>query len=256
MSSVNYPIIKLGSKGVAVERWQFFLSGLKLYLYSVDGDFGMKTDASTKMFQQSNGLLADGIVGKDTYLIASRYGFMSDIAEKYPKLPDFKPLSSSQRERIFGKIEYIAKPTTTNPEGILITNNWASEHIITINIPQLSKATNGTYTRMSFHKLAANQLTELWAAWERENVLHNVITYGGAFNPRFIRGSRKTLSNHSYGTAFDINMAWNRLGTHPAEYNSRGCVHDLVGIAHEFGFYWGGHFKRKDGMHFEVAKII
>jgi Putative peptidoglycan binding domain/D-alanyl-D-alanine carboxypeptidase len=26
--------------------------------------------------------------------------------------------------------------------------------------------------------------------------------------------------------------------------------------ADEFGFYWGGHFTRRDGMHFEVAKLV
>jgi len=28
----------------------------------------------------------------------------------------------------------------------------------------------------------------------------------------------------------------------------------LVPIANELGFYWGGHFTRRDGMHFELAK--
>jgi len=30
-----------------------------------------------------------------------------------------------------------------------------------------------------------------------------------------------------------------------------------VSIAHDHGFYWGGHFaKRRDGMHFEVAEVF
>jgi hypothetical protein len=45
----------------------------------------------------------------------------------------------------------------------------------------------------------------------------------------------------------------------------KGCVRELVPIANEHGFYWGGHFGsvvngkmigRMDGMHFEIAKII
>jgi hypothetical protein len=35
-----------------------------------------------------------------------------------------------------------------------------------------------------------------------------------------------------------------------------GSVRELVSIANEHGFFWGGHFdKRRDGMHFEVAVI-
>jgi hypothetical protein len=73
--------------------------------------------------------------------------------------------------------------------------------------------------------------------------------------PRFIRGSRTTLSNHAFGTAFDINCDFNRLGHTPALMGERGCVREMVRIAHENGFYWGGHFTRLDGMHFEVAKL-
>ena len=41
----------------------------------------------------------------------------------------------------------------------------------------------------------------------------------------------------------------------PALMGERGCVREMVRIAHENGFYWGGHFTRLDGMHFEVAKL-
>lgn len=33
-------------------------------------------------------------------------------------------------------------------------------------------------------------------------------------------------------------------------------VLDLVKIANEHGFYWGGHFPRLDGMHFEIAQLM
>jgi D-alanyl-D-alanine carboxypeptidase-like protein len=32
-------------------------------------------------------------------------------------------------------------------------------------------------------------------------------------------------------------------------------VRELVPIAAEDGFYWGGHSSRCDGMHFEVAPV-
>jgi hypothetical protein len=75
---------------------------------------------------------------------------------------------------------------------------------------------------------------------------------------RFIRCSNSSLSNHAFGTAFDINADENQLGSQPALPSEPGCVFELVPIAHKFGFYWGGHFTppRRDGMHFEIAKIL
>jgi hypothetical protein len=65
------------------------------------------------------------------------------------------------------------------------------------------------------------------------------------------------LSNHAFGSAFDINAKWNPLGHTPALVGKEGAVRKLVPIANDYGFYWGGHFtSRKDGMHFEVAKIL
>ena len=105
----------------------------------------------------------------------------------------------------------------------------------------------------------ANQFTDLWSAWENAGLLSKILTFDGAYNPRYIRGGAKNqiLSNHAFATAFDINYAWNKLGAEPATFGQEGCVYELVPIAHRFGFYWGGHFStRKDGMHFEVAKIL
>jgi hypothetical protein len=97
----------------------------------------------------------------------------------------------------------------------------------------------------------------LWKAWQAKSVLPLVLTFGGSFVPRFIRGSRTVLSNHAFGSAFDINVAWNLLGNTPALVGQKGSVRPLVSIANEYGFYWGGHFNsRRDGMHFEVAKIL
>ena len=74
---------------------------------------------------------------------------------------------------------------------------------------------------------------------------------------RRVRGSATKLSNHAFGAALDINYAWNKLGHIPALIGSRGSLRELVPIANQLGFYWGGHYAgRKDGMHFEVAKIL
>ena len=65
-----------------------------------------------------------------------------------------------------------------------------------------------------------------------------------------------TLSNHAWGTAFDINAALNPRGTVPVFRGQPGSVRELVPRANDLGFYWGGHFSRRDGMHFEVARVL
>lgn len=95
----------------------------------------------------------------------------------------------------------------------------------------------------------------MWAEWEKEGLLDRVLSYGGTFVPRFIRGSKTQLSNHTFGSAFDINVPQNMLATMPALVGKKGSVRELVPIANKHGFYWGGHFTRLDGMHFEVAQL-
>ena len=54
-------LLKKGSKGESVKTLQEFLK------ITVDGDFGPKTEAAVKSWQAAHGLLADGIVGKNTW---------------------------------------------------------------------------------------------------------------------------------------------------------------------------------------------
>jgi hypothetical protein len=61
--------------------------------------------------------------------------------------------------------------------------------------------------------------------------------------------------SNSWGTAFDINAPQNFLGNEPAKLGQPGCILELLPIAYSCGFYWGGLFTRKDGMHFELAVI-
>jgi lysozyme len=59
-------ILKQGAKGAKVQQLQEILTELNLQPGKIDGDFGAKTLAAVKQFQQQQGLTADGIVGKNT----------------------------------------------------------------------------------------------------------------------------------------------------------------------------------------------
>jgi hypothetical protein len=179
-----------------------------------------------------------------------------------------KPMpSTAARQAAFGKYDYVADPSPTNAERIRILGTWKEENIVPVAVPQLAalaaKGIRGAPKSgtMFWNKRAVKQLLGLWKAWEDAGLLDRVIIYSGDFNARFIRGSKTELSQHAFGTAFDINTepppsSLNWLGVQPALVGQRGCVRELVPIANAFGFYWGGHFTRLDGMHFEVAQIM
>lgn len=175
---------------------------------------------------------------------------------EWPPKPDFNILTdrNGQRERILGKIEWVRK----SGDDITITNDWVAQNLIDVYIPQLVRFRNTNGGRIKFHRLAADQLRRLWQAWEEVGLLHLVLTFDGAWWPRTIRSNPTTLSNHAYGTAFDINAQWNAFYKPAALVGDRGSVRELVPIANALGFFWGGHWNydgrgASDGMHFEWA---
>lgn len=68
-------LIQRGSEGHDVKKWQRFLNDKGYNAGTVDGKFGGKTQTATIKFQNENGLVADGIVGKLTCKKAEEFGF-------------------------------------------------------------------------------------------------------------------------------------------------------------------------------------
>ena len=66
---VELPEIKIGDRGSAVAALQGILKyqEYNIGLLGVDGDFGGATNAAVKKFQQTHGLVVDGIVGEKTW---------------------------------------------------------------------------------------------------------------------------------------------------------------------------------------------
>ena len=246
-----------------------------------DGEFGRKTRAAfakadaaivvklqTLLGITTNG--RDGIRGPQTNAMFDQLADSPDDAQ-WP--PDSRvmvtvgksidstalhgALNGEERAATFGgPFKWRRKPEPGNPENIVIAGDWEEENIVSVEVPQLAKIPGNNFRRMGWNKRAVRQLVALWAAWEAAGLLPLVLSYEGSFVPRLIRGSTVSLSNHAYGSAFDINYAWNQLGKVPAKRGTRGSVRELVPIAHEHGFFWGGNFSRLDGMHFEVCKIL
>jgi hypothetical protein len=164
------------------------------------------------------------------------------------------PLMHAERCALFGRFGYKPDPQPDNPEHIIIDNAWVKQNLVPVSMPQLENRA------ARVHRLIARQFLGMFAAWEAAGLMPLVLTFDGTWASRFKRGYRfgdAHLSNHCWGTAVDLCAHWNPLGQEPAAVGEKGCVRQMVPIAHDFGFAWGGDFStRKDGMHFEVYRII
>jgi hypothetical protein len=144
--------------------------------------------------------------------------------------------------------------------GLRLLDKWESKKNINVHIPQLVGVDVGGGRKFSgnvrWYKHGEWQLKQAFAEIEAKGLRNRILTYAGSFVPRMIRGSTRTPSEHSFGTAFDINVAWNGLNRPPAPKGKTGSVVELIPIFEKWGFRWGGNFSRKDGMHFEIARLI
>lgn len=256
--------LRLGQHGSEVKKWQYFLNGQGYHEVIADGIFGPNTEKATRDFQQNHGLTPDGIVGTYTLTRAGMIGFglVKNPADEnpegihWPPKPAFKSWSQHEYCNHCGTFSWKLKPGENTGRELMITCNWESENLVYIDTPFLQNLPPYHTKRIQVHKKAANQFEQLFRHWELDGLANLLLSYDGGYNPRMIRGSENKISSHSYGIAFDINAAWNPLGVIPPKVNQTGSVRNLVEIAHAHGFYWGGHFSRYDGMHFEVARFI
>jgi peptidoglycan hydrolase-like protein with peptidoglycan-binding domain len=256
-------ILRRGSDGDDVRRWQRYLIGQGLLRTGADGIFGPVTERATRTFQRRARIDTDGMVGPMTYAAALQRGFDPGFTDPHggehgsgwPPRPGFAPLvSNAERARIFGEFSF--EPVGDTTDDIRILGGWQRANIQAVNIAQLAGVRGAPKDgRIWVHRLVREQIRSLFTAWDAAGLVDRLLTWDGSFAPRFVRGGRPVLSNHAWGTAFDINSRWNRLATVPALRSEKGSVRELVPIAADHGFYWGGHFSRCDGMHFEVAQV-
>ncbi|BDD12013.1 hypothetical protein FUAX_44450 (plasmid) [Fulvitalea axinellae] len=241
-----------------VKIWQSFLASQGYAIGAVDGVYGHATRKAVQAFQKDQELKPDGIIGVRTLSQAEKMGMaLANVDDSVSGKPDFGPMNPERRSEEFGGFGYsVHQPT----KQVIIKGRWASENIVSVMVPQL-KGVRNPYAgiplngKVWFHRKAAERIQALFEAWETNGLSDRVLTWGGGYVPRLVRDSQTLLSSHTFGIAFDINMQWNGLGCEPARLGENGCVRELVHIANAHGFYWGGHFSRKDGMHFELAQL-
>lgn len=261
--------LRLDCRGEDVRAWETFLVGADPTCGLVINDlFDDRTKELTEAFQMSVGLTGndvDGEVGPVTYSKASQLGFdlppSSDMGVDGPNWPP-RPSSARQMDLAthkvaFGNFAYEPAPTKSSPEAIRITDDWARTNVAHVLIPQL-KGVRGAPAdcNVFFHVKVAHRLEAAFRSIDDAGLLNRVVSFGGTWVTRYIRGSRRTLSNHAWGAAIDVNADLNPLGTRPVLKGHPGSTRELVDAFFQAGFFWGGWFdSRPDAMHFECFEV-
>lgn len=258
------PVLRAGSTGPEVKAWQNFVRGQNLGEWAgrviANGAFDDPTVRATKELQRHWGLKDDGEVGPMTRGAARQrgYDFTTPPARPLPPPPAFQPLQGTiARQNLFGRFDFAPSPEPGNPEAIRILGTWERDHIVRVQIPELAGVRGAPADcRIELHKKVAAQFQRFFAAVAKAGLLDRILTFDGSFVPRFIRGSRTSLSNHAFGTAIDLNAAYAPLGSAPKPAGSPGSLAELVPYMTAEGLFWGGFFTpRPDPMHVEAAYI-
>ncbi len=141
-------------------------------------------------------------------------------------------------------------PATRNDEGLYMVT-WEVPSDIREELSHVRFSALGTIgfpTKIYLNKDIQEALEEALRNVISNGFAEELKTWDGCFIIRNSRGLR-SWSMHSWGLAIDLNAATNRLGATPTL--SAGFVKCFT----DAGFDWGGLWKRKDGMHFQIAKI-
>jgi hypothetical protein len=267
--------ISFGDEGRDVGDLQRLLFQNGATSLMINGKFDAMTHIALKKLQRDLGIEDDGVYGNDTQTAllarnpAPSYKLTKPASARAPAFPakpaNLSAPSLANVQSMFGTFNFEPGPVKDGHRWIVIKGDWEAKNIVSVPMPQMA----GMYVagklrdKVTFrvHKLIANQTKALFAAWAAAGLMPWVLTYEGSFAPRLKKGAveykASKLSNHAWGTAFDINASHNPFNKPSMASGKRGDVRELVALANQHGFYWGGHFgSPEDGMHFECAKII
>ncbi len=127
----SWPLLKKGTRGEDVYALQYLLRAHG-YSISVDGIFGSGTETTVKAFQSAKGLVADGIVGSNTWsklVITAKYGFRGDAVRAVQRLLNVKYHTSLAVDGIFGsgtksKVISFQSHVGISADGIVGPTTW------------------------------------------------------------------------------------------------------------------------------------
>ena len=274
--------------GDDVRHVQSKLKSLGLYNGDLDGDFGPKTGAAVREFQRRARLDIDGIVGEDTL---ESLGILEDIQfADAPAFADngwhFEPpnglaeweerygiptgrLAWERHNLVLVDLSDLRGPFSKSVDDIntlrvklgLLPNDYPRGEVMVRGVGDLyyplpsGEKLDFFATRINpvtgvrgygflCHRLTEDIWFEFFARLVDADLLRHLRTFNGSYVFRQVRGGSR-LSAHAFGAAVDLDPATNQMGHMPTMST------DIVHVAEEMGFTWGGRWSRPDGMHFQ-----
>jgi hypothetical protein len=213
------------------------------------------------------------------------------VEMEYPKFPNPEPISSStQTSSSTGKTskDYGTTPTNGSLEwnkkganeevitqkgklwkiisadlGATPTSSQANASMITIEVKTRNEDGVMTMRKIRVHKAAVGTVKKIFEEiYNTTNfkVISKQSFQLGGFNHRFVRGSTTALSQHSFGSAIDLNPIVNPMkgskskdvekqtDANNNDTEMRTVNHKVVKIMAKYGYGWGGCYS--DYMHF------
>jgi len=127
-----------------------------------------------------------------------------------------------------------------------ITNATLKKHIVTQSV--------GPFSVTGLRPALESMRTALAQVKREQPAVYAALGTAGMLCCRYIRGSNKNISNHSWGTAVDVTLK--------GVLDKRGDNMVQVGltlmapIMNQHGWYWGAAFGTEDAMHFEASRSL
>jgi len=154
------------------------------------------------------------------------------------------PAGLSGIEAMFGTFTWREPhPGDKLPRGFVVQDEgWVREHIIEIVMPRVGI--------VRCHRLVAPAFLDAVEAYTAAGEAHKITEIYCHCARHKMGNPKRELSTHSWGIAFDCNPSENPVG-------SDGMLSNKVIKAFEDqGFEWGGRWKTKDSMHFQMARLF
>lgn len=124
-----------------------------------------------------------------------------------------------------------------------VTNRKLAARIVTDNV--------GPF-RVTGFDLAVADLKSIFAVVKAKHPdIYAALGTAGMLCARLVRGSQRSISNHSWGTAIDLTLSG--LLDQRGDGKTQVGLIPLAAVFNAHGWYWGARFNTEDAMHFEVS---